>query len=107
MNTVETQQRDCALDVAVCRAEIAKLKTEIHELNVSLAAAYTITLGGAGVKINSHRNSKLVLKPSVTARTFNRMGTWLKGTKAKSLFLGLPSGVQSRVYSIARKIGLV
>jgi len=106
MNTVETQQRDCALEVAVCRAEIAKLVTEIDELNASLAAAHRIIFSGSG-DINSYRNSSLVSKPSARTRLFYRIGSWLKGTKAKSIFFSLPSGIQSLVYAIARKIGLV
>jgi hypothetical protein len=107
MKPTETNQRDYEFEVALCRAEISKLETEISELNASLAAAHQIILGGGIGEIHPHENSNLVAKLSARTRLFFRLGSWLKGTKAKSIFFSLPSSIQAPVYSIARKIGLV
>lgn len=107
MNLAETNKRDHEFEVALCRAETLKLETEISELNASLAAAHQIILGGGIGEIHPHGNSNRVAKPSARTRLFFRLGSWLKGTKAKSIFFSLPSIIQAPVYSIARKMGLV
>jgi hypothetical protein len=107
MNPIETNQRDYEFELALCRAEISKLETEINDLNASLEAAHLIILSGGIGEIYPHGNSNLVSKLSASNRLFFRLGSWLKGTKAKSIFSSLPSSIQAPVYSIARKIGLV
>jgi hypothetical protein len=107
MSNNEKQLNDCELEIAMCKAEISKLENEIYELNASLVGAYRIILSGEAGSGDSFRDSAWDAKPPLRIRLFYRLGLWLKGTKAKSIFLKLPSSLQSPLYSIARKIGLV
>jgi len=110
MNSTETQKQDLELEIAVCKAEISQLQTEIDELNGSLNSAYRIILKAGGDKLDSPRGSTSITKSSTRSQIFyrlRRVGFWLKGTKAKSIYLRLPFRVQSLVQSMARKIGLI
>lgn len=107
MNPIEINQRNYEFEVALCRAQISKLENEIDELNASLSAAHQIILADGIGTFHPLVNSSLASKLSARSRLFYRLGSWLRGTKAKSIFFRLPSRIQSPLYSIARKIGLV
>jgi hypothetical protein len=110
MNSIETQKRDLELELAVCKAEISQLHTEIEELNASLNSAHSINLKRMGNKVDSPNGSPSTVKLSRRRQILyrlHRVGFWLKNTKVKSIYLRLPSSLQSLVQSIARRIGLI
>jgi len=110
MNSIETQNRDLELEIAVCKAEISQLQIENDELNASLNSAYRIILKRRGYEFDSPKGPTLTGKSprrSQILYRLHRVGFWLKGTKAKSIYLSLPSGLRSLVESIARRIGLI